>query len=175
MSHWSGPTRGVRLVMRRTCANALRSVPHHVLHFRTRAAPNLLVLTTPNLWFPIVTHDTRLPFCHWLPIPLRHRYAPIFKRMSCEKNNLFWSPKAHDRQLIEFKRVSRFLHYKSMDRFLETFPCYLPYGRGGNTYLAGIGKAKYLHYKIASWLDSRSHYVMPNLAGVYQRIDRGCE
>jgi 2-polyprenyl-3-methyl-5-hydroxy-6-metoxy-1,4-benzoquinol methylase len=135
-----------------------------------RTARELLILTTPNLWFPIIAHDTRLPFCHWLPIPCRQVYAKLFRRTDRENNNLFWSPTMLESKMPEFKRVSQFLHYKSMDKFLGTFPCYLPYGRGGNKYLPRMGKAQHFYYRLASRLGAKTHYVMPNLAGVFQRI-----
>ena len=36
-----------------------------------RVSAETLVVTTPNLYFPVIAHDTGLPFCHWLPLAWR--------------------------------------------------------------------------------------------------------
>ena len=35
---------------------------------------NIILLTTPNKFFPIIAHDTRIPFLHWLPIKYRSMF-----------------------------------------------------------------------------------------------------
>jgi hypothetical protein len=48
------------------------------IHDLGRICDEVLVITTSNLLFPIIAHDTRLPFCHWLPLGLifsGHRWA----------------------------------------------------------------------------------------------------
>lgn len=134
-----------------------------------RVCNKYLIVTTPNLWFPVIAHDTRLPFCHWLPLPMRRAYASLCRRTDCENDNLFWSPRTLERELPGFHRVSRFLHYASLDKYLATYPCHLPYGRGGDQYLGGIGRAKRAWYHFAAMASRRSHYLMPSLAGVYKR------
>lgn len=61
-------------------------------HDLTRMTQDVLVLTTPNLLFPKLAHDTRLPFCHWLPVSIRRVYARLARRTNCENDNLFWGP-----------------------------------------------------------------------------------
>lgn len=66
-----------------------------------RISRDIVILTTPNLRFPVIAHDTELPFCHWLPPSWRVPYARMFKRTDREND------------------------------FLATFPFKLPYiGRG---------------------------------------------
>lgn len=131
-----------------------------------RISKNLIVLTTPNLWFPVIGHDTRLPFCHWLPLWLRRRYAALLRR-ECATHNLFWSPTRLCRSLRGFKRISPWLHYKSYRSFIQTFPLYLPYGRG--RYVEHPGVMKDLYYRTISPLGTLSHFITPSLAGVFQR------
>lgn len=133
-----------------------------------RVTRSCIVLTTPNLWFPKIAHDTQLPFCHWLPLPWRRIYAAVFGREDRENDNLFWSPRKVDKSLVEFKRVSRFLHYDSIESYLATFPFYVPYGHGYSE--AAVGPAKKLYYRAAAMLGQASFYVLPNLASVYRRV-----
>jgi len=132
-----------------------------------RVSGELLVVTTPNLWFPVIAHDTQLPFCHWLPIPVRLKYAKAFDRHRGEVDNLFWSPASLGKELSEYRVTSTFLHYASYDNFKETFPFYLPYGTP--TEVRSLGKAKELYYNVASRLGSWSRFVLPSLACVYRR------
>ena len=53
-----------------------------------RVSAEMIVITTPNLYFPVIAHDTGLPFCHWLPLPLRARYAELCGRRERENDNL---------------------------------------------------------------------------------------
>jgi Methyltransferase domain len=133
-----------------------------------RLSRDLLIVTTPNKWFPIIAHDTRLPFCHWLPVPLRQRYAAAFNRQDSENDNLFWSPTGMARLFDGLKPVSSFLHYRSLNDYLATYPFHLPYVGGG--YQAGVGSNKLAFYKLAARLGATSRYVLPNLASVWQRI-----
>jgi len=132
-----------------------------------RVSSDLLIITTPNLWFPVIAHDTRLPFCHWLPIPVRKSYARLFNRHKGEVDNLFWSPASLGKSLGEFSVVSNFLHYASYLNFKNTFPFYLPYGIPEQ--VNSLGKKKALYYELAAKLGSKSRFVLPSLACVYKR------
>jgi len=132
-----------------------------------RICDEVLVITTPNLLFPIIAHDTRLPFCHWLPLGLRARYAALCGRTSSQHSNLFWSPMGLLRELPDFRVTSRFLHYSSRRDYLATFPFYLPYVGGGMR--RGDGYLKSIYYAAASLLGRYSLYVMPSLACTLRR------
>lgn len=132
-----------------------------------RLPRDLLIVTTPNLWFPVIAHDTRLPFCHWLPIPLRRLYASAFGRQNAENDNLFWSPPELDRALRGFRPVSSFLHYHSLEDYIATYPFHLPYVGGGRQ--THVGTLKLAYYRLASCLGANARYVMPNLACVWRR------
>ena len=123
--------------------------------------------TFPNLWFPVVAHDTRLPFCHWLPMPLRRIYAKAFGREKAENDNLFWSAPGLGRHLKAWTPISGFLHYKTLADYVATYPFHLPYVGGG--YQTRVGAAKLAYYKLAARLGPASRYVMPNLAMVWRR------
>ncbi|WP_019503545.1 bifunctional 2-polyprenyl-6-hydroxyphenol methylase/3-demethylubiquinol 3-O-methyltransferase UbiG [Pleurocapsa sp. PCC 7319] len=133
----------------------------------SRVTKDLVIVTTPNLWFPIIAHDTQLPFCHWLPISWRKRYAKLFDRHKREIDNLFWSPYSLQKELKEFKPISQWLHYTSYQKFKDTFPFYLPYGTG--KYLNKLSLSKKLYYDIISKLGIYSHWFLPSLAYVFKR------
>lgn len=133
-----------------------------------RSTKSTIVLTTPNLWFPVIAHDTRLPFCHMLPIPVRKVYAKVFGRTDRENDNLFWSPISLKRNMKGFSRVSSWLHYYSYLNFQKTFPFYLPYGNG--SHVSEIGQIKRIYYKIISKFKRSSHFFTPSLAGVFKRV-----
>ena len=133
-----------------------------------RITKEYIILTTPNLWFPKIAHDTQLPFCHWLPFPMRNTYAKLFHRDNRENDNLFWSPYSLSKNMPDFKRISHFLHYSSYQKYLETYPFYLPYGGGKNISHPGLFKKFY--YNAIAILKQKSHIFAPNLAGVFKRI-----
>jgi len=133
-----------------------------------RVTEELVVLTTPNLWFPKIAHDTQLPFCHWLPIPLRKIYAKLFNRSKKENDNLFWSPISLNRNMNGFERVSTWLHYSNYNNYLASFPFYLPYGKG--SIVNKPSKIKKIYYELISKIGKKSCFFTPNLAGVYKRI-----
>ena len=132
-----------------------------------RICREILVVATPNLCFPIIAHDTGLPFCHWLPLEMRRRYARLCGRSRRENENLFWSPRSLLRALPEFEVASRFLHYASRRDYLATLPIYVPYLRGGLR--RGDGRLKSVYYAAAALLGRHSLYVMPSLACTLRR------
>lgn len=133
-----------------------------------RVTDSYLVLTTPNLLCPVIGHDTRLPFCHWLKPQHRDLYAALFRRSHLHERNIFWSPFALTRHLNAFRRVSGFLHYQSFEEYLRQFPYYSPYNGGKMS--AGLHPMHYA-YLWLMWnvLGRHAHLLMPNLAGTFMR------
>ena len=132
-----------------------------------RVSAETLVVTTPNLYFPVIAHDTQLPFCHWLPLKMRPRYAEICGRADRENDNTFWSPRALFRELPEYEVASNFLHYASRKDYLATFPLYIPYVGGGMRHRDG--RLKSMYYAAAAQLGRHSVYAMPSLACTLRR------
>jgi 2-polyprenyl-3-methyl-5-hydroxy-6-metoxy-1,4-benzoquinol methylase len=164
---------GIRLADRSVDAAYCIEVLEHVQRNPATVADlerlprDLLIVTTPNLWFPAIAHDTRLPFCHWLPLPMRRVYARTFGRQNAENDNLFWSARSLEKHLSSWQPVARFLHYPSLGDYVATYPFHLPYVGGG--YQRQVGSAKLAYYRLASLLGPASRYVMPNLAMVWKR------
>lgn len=137
------------------------------IHDLCRVSNDLVIITTPNLWFPVVAHDTGLPFCHWLPVSMRKPYAHLFGRGTRENENLFWSQCSLQKNMTGFKTISKWLHYLSLRKFKDTFPFYLPYGKF--RYVNKLGYVKKMYYEIVSKLGIYSHYLVPSLSYVFKR------
>ncbi len=76
-----------------------------------RLSRNHLVITTPNGALPVVFHDTSLPFCHWLPGPIRDRYASLFGRTDRQDGNKFWTAWRMRRSIPDFNLDSSWLRW----------------------------------------------------------------
>jgi SAM-dependent methyltransferase len=132
-----------------------------------RVTRDLLVVTSPNKLFPIIKHDTKLPFCHWLSLKMRDRYAALFNRLSMQDNNLFWTPNGVSAALPDFERISAFLQ----------FPSYQDYAAaerklGGNASGSSelFRQAREAFFRTASLAGKNAVYILPNLASAYRRV-----
>jgi len=127
-----------------------------------------LVITTPNGFFPVIAHDTRLPGCHWLPIPLRDVYARAFGRARMQHGNRFWKPGDITRHLGEFRRRSRFLHFAAVEDYFKLYPFYSPYGKG--RWRRSPSSAERLYMTAVSRLGAATPYLLPSLSGTFERV-----
>ena len=127
-----------------------------------RISRDVLVITTPNKLFPVINHDTALPFCHWLPLRVRDLYASTFGRGGRQENNLFWSPRKLFAGVSGFRRVSRFMQFASYADYREFRPA-------GGRRLSLARRCIGAYFALASLLGRRSVYVLPNLASTFRR------
>lgn len=127
-----------------------------------RISNDVLVITTPNKVFPIIRHDTVLPFCHWLPLRARDIYAGWFGRRNLQQNNLFWSPRRLLGAVSGFERQSRFLQFASHAQYREAQPpasaqrSWLDVFQSG--YFAAVARTGALGI-----------FLLPNLASTFRR------
>jgi SAM-dependent methyltransferase len=142
-------------------------VIEHIFHSQQmirdlgRVCGNHLVITTPNRRFPVIMHDTALPFCHQLPIPLRDLYARLFGRADRQDGNLFWSPGELARGFPQFERVSALMHFSSSREYVAANRCLPAAFRDG-----------WLHEswcRAAGLLGQRSTYLLPTCSMVLRR------
>jgi SAM-dependent methyltransferase len=126
-----------------------------------RISRDVLVITTPNKLFPVINHDTALPFCHWLPLRLRDRYADVFGRRHRQDNNRFWSPAQLLGSVAGFQRVSGFMQFVSYADYRKSSA-----GAGRKSLL---GRCQDVYLALAACLGKRAIYVLPNLASTYRR------
>jgi 2-polyprenyl-3-methyl-5-hydroxy-6-metoxy-1,4-benzoquinol methylase len=135
-----------------------------------RVARRVVLVSTPNKLSPVVAHDTRLPFAHWLPPRLRRPYAKLFRRTRDDEGNVFLGPFTVDRSLAGFRRRPGFLGFPTLREFEACFPHYLPYMGEGVAGVRGLGKAKRAYYRTLNALLGRhSYYVLPSLTAVFAR------
>jgi 2-polyprenyl-3-methyl-5-hydroxy-6-metoxy-1,4-benzoquinol methylase len=135
-----------------------------------RCARRGILITTPNALFPVIAHDTRLPFAHWLPKPLRRRYAAWFNRLDQEEGNDFLVPS--DLALLRdyFKPVARYQTFSSYREFLRFYPHYLPYGPALNRNRRRPPLPLRLFVLLAGTLFSTHAYrISPNLSNIWIR------
>jgi len=127
-----------------------------------RICNDVLVITTPNKLFPVIGHDTELPFCHWLPLRVRDVYAAACGRSARQDNNLFWSPSRLLASATGFQRESRFMQFSSYADYRRTRAV-----RGARS---GLGRRCLDGYlALAAGLGRYSLYALPNLASTFRR------
>jgi ubiquinone/menaquinone biosynthesis C-methylase UbiE len=126
-----------------------------------RISDDVLVITTPNKLFPVINHDTALPFCHWLPPRARDLYAAAFRRRHRQESNLFWSASRLLGSVGGFERVSRFMQFASFAEYSDRRA-------------AGGLAARCLHVylALAACFGRHAIHVLPNLASTFRRCDR---
>ena len=135
-----------------------------------RVASRGVLITTPNKLFPLVSHDTRLPFVHWLRAGRRRPLTKILGRAGTDYGNEFLTPSDLGPLAGAFRRVSRCLTFPGVGEFCGQYPLYLPYLGTDRHWKPRPPPAQVLYYRAASAiLGTRSHWIMPNLAGVYIR------
>jgi ubiquinone/menaquinone biosynthesis C-methylase UbiE len=127
-----------------------------------RISRDVLVITTPNKLFPVINHDTVLPFCHWLPLRVRDLYASAFGRRSRQENNLFWSPRKLFGSVTGFRRVSGFMQFASYAEYRD-------HRLADGRHLTLARRCMRVYFALASLLGRRSVYVLPNLASTFRR------
>lgn len=128
-----------------------------------------ILLTTPNKFFPVVVHDTRLPFIHWLPPARRKKYARLFGREKLDEGNDFISPSDIGILLDKFQPTSTCLTFQSFKDYQDHFPFYLPYGSNEKSRVVQRpSRGQSLYYRIASAaLGRHSYWIMPSLAHIF--------
>ena len=98
---------------------------------------------------------------------MRPAYARATGRDPDIVHNRFWSGPALAAQFKGFERASKFLHYASLERFLESYPFYVPYDRGYWEHAPSAAKLAY--YRLMAKLPGLNYLALPNLAGTFRR------
>lgn len=137
-----------------------------------RVTRSLVVLTTPNRIFPIVAHDTALPFAHWLPRPLRRVYAAACGRLAREHGNRFLAPWDLRPLKAKFRPDSRIHTFHTVEEMKRFYPHYLPYGASAKRRRQRPNPLL-LRYQalLATLLGTRAYMLAPNLASIWVRHD----
>jgi hypothetical protein len=127
-----------------------------------------VLITTPNARFPVIAHDSRLPFAHWLPKAWRKVYAAWFKRSKQEIGNDFLSPRDLAPVINAFKPVARFQTFQTYREFINFYPHYLPYGLAGGRHRHAPSRALRCWIKVVGTLFGvHAWRFSPNLANIW--------
>jgi SAM-dependent methyltransferase len=127
-----------------------------------RISNDVLVITTPNKVFPIIRHDTVLPFCHWLPLGARNVYASWCGRRHLQQDNLFWSPRQLLHAVDGFERQSRFLQFGTHAQYRLAQRA--TQGSGG--WLDAVQEA---YFAAVAMTGRLGIFLLPNLASTFRR------
>lgn len=136
-----------------------------------RIASQGLLITTPNKLFPVVPHDTRLPFLHWLPGNRRKGIARLLGREKKDQGNEFVSP--FDLQVLmeKFRPDTVCQTFNSFDEYRAHFPIYKPYGtRPEHRLRAQPPRLQAAYYRVlCALLGCHSYWAMPSMACIFVR------
>lgn len=138
-----------------------------------RAASKIVVITTPNKLFPVIAHDTRLPFAHWLPRWLVRPYAKLFGRADFEHGNYFLGP-WHLRNLRrKFHPTTPYQTFSTLTEFDAFYPHYLPYGGSARQRLRtspSVGQRAFVKW-VGKFLGESAYSISPNLSTIWVRLN----
>ena len=132
-------------------------------------ASQAVIITTPNKLFPVIAHDTQLPFAHWLPPQRRGWYAEVCGRAHMNHRNEFLSPFDLDILREKFRPASRCLTFQGFADYQKSFPYYQPYGNDADKrWIRKPGAMKAGYYRAATALTGRkSYWVLPTMARIF--------
>lgn len=133
-----------------------------------QAARRMVILTTPNKFFPIIIHDTKVPLAHWFPPGLRKHYVRLFGKKD-EAGNQFVSPLRLGRLRSKFRPVSRVLTFTSYDDWLASYPFQSPYGRGNRWRERPPLSLKLLYRSLSLVFGRHAYAFSPNLCRLWLR------
>ena len=138
------------------------------LQVMASSTSKLIVLTTPNKLFPVIAHDTRVPFAHWLPPDLRRKYVRVFGKTATTCND-FVSPWRLAPIRRHFKPVSTVLTFQSVKHWEASYPYQSPYGSGNRWRSHPPAWLKLLYGLLAMLLGRHAHVLSPNLSSIWLR------
>ncbi len=130
-----------------------------------RLTHGMIVLTAPNQLFPVVSHDSMVPFSHWLPIRWRPFYCRLWGKREIEFNH-FPGPWHLNGLFSKFRPVSKVLVFDEYRSWLDHYPCYSPYD-GGQWKEAPSAGTRWFLLLISKVLGRYSYWACPNLANVW--------
>lgn len=130
-----------------------------------RITRQAVVLTAPNQLSPLVSHDARVPFSHWLPIAWRRGFCRLFGVEHSEFNH-FPTPWHLAPLRRSFRPRSRVLVFDSYRAWRDHYPVYSPYG--GGVWKQAPPRWLSLYLRFSAILFGRyAYWVSPNLANVW--------
>jgi hypothetical protein len=131
----------------------------------TRLTRRIVLLTAPNQLSPLVSHDARVPFSHWLPLAWRGPFCRLFGRRFSHFNH-FPGPWHLAPLRQRFNAETHVLVFDSYRDWRDHYPVYSPYNGGFWKEAPALWLRLYLR-AISMLLGRRAYWVSPNLAAVW--------
>jgi 2-polyprenyl-3-methyl-5-hydroxy-6-metoxy-1,4-benzoquinol methylase len=153
-----------------TCVETLEHVGESnidsCIRFICRVTNKLIIITTPNKLFPIVMHDSMVPFAHWFPKNIRKEYVKMFGRIDNDLND-FVSPCQLNTLKIKFAPSSKVLTFPTFDDWEKSYPFESPYNVGNRFKHKAPWFLKY-YYKLSQFIFGYNSYMIsPNLCSLW--------
>jgi hypothetical protein len=130
-----------------------------------RLTRKMVIVTTPNRLFPVISHDSKVPFAHWLPVKWRDTYLKLWGK-SYAGHNHFLIPKDLGILRGRFSPVSRALTFPDFDSWVKHYPCFSPYGKG-RWKQKPSSLLSFVLRITSTLLGTNSYLLNPNLASVW--------
>ncbi|MFV1882890.1 MAG: class I SAM-dependent methyltransferase [Balneola sp.] len=134
----------------------------------SNTAKKMVVLTTPNKLFPLVLHDNKVPFSHWIPKKYRKFYTGLFGVKNKPLND-FVSPFRLNPIRKKFKPVSKTLTFNSYPNWKNSYPFYSPYNYSNRWKESPPILLSILYYVLSKLFRTKSYYLFPNLCRIWLR------
>lgn len=128
----------------------------------------IILITTPNQYFPVIAHDTRIPMLHWFSIKYRPYIAKLFGKSDSEHNE-FLTPFNLSCLKKKFRNIARCLSFLKYKEYLDQYPLYLPYGDNDKLRIQiqpSLLKRTYFRL-ISKIFGTKSYYFMPSLTTIF--------
>lgn len=133
-----------------------------------RVTKSMIILTTPNKLFPLVLHDNKIPFSHWIPSRHRKYYTSLFGLNETTPND-FVSPIRLNVLKKKFHPVSSTLTFKSYEDWKSSYPFYSPYNSGNRWKEKPPIILKGLYRLLSLFFGKNSYVLAPNLCRIWMR------
>lgn len=138
-----------------------------------RLSKELIVIETPNKWWPIDSHDTGILFIHWFPQNVRSFFAKVLGiNKKREYTNIFLSLVEISHILKSCKLLTGYYNFSSYDEWArESFPSCKPYGRAPYPIRAHPSIINKIIFGATSKiLNKYIQYVLPSLQIIYKHL-----
>lgn len=126
----------------------------------------VVILTTPNKFFPLVLHDNKVPMSHWIPSSKRSLYTNLFKVYDRPEND-FVSPLRLSTLREKFKPISSTLTFNSYKDWKSSYPFYSPYNYSDRWKEQPHVLLKVLYFVLDKLLGKQSYWFAPNLCRLW--------
>jgi len=138
------------------------------LNVMARATNSIIILTTPNKFFPLVIHDNKIPFSHWVPSQFRNRYTSLFGLNEKHPND-FVSPLRLKIFKNKFRPSSVTLTFASYRDWKSSYPFCSPYNSGNRWKEKPPLVLKLLYWTLSIAFGRHCHLFAPNLCRMWIR------